>query len=139
MKKINNSQIDSDNKSKIRLIGWLLSRNFCILGKFDRQSVSTHPWPEFNPSDFSSTSASLRGEQKKGEGERERQKERDRQTERESVCVYVCLFMSKACISRVQIHNSIDIIGDNSKNVNYDKLPRIVIIITFIIRNIINV
>ena len=30
-----------------------------ILGKLDRQSVRTRPWPEFNSSDFSSTSAGL--------------------------------------------------------------------------------
>ena len=41
-----------------------------ILGKLDRQSVSTRPWPKFNTSDFLSTSAGL-CEKKKGGRERE--------------------------------------------------------------------
>ena len=45
-----------------------------ILGKLDRQSVSTQPWPEFNSSDFSSTSAGLWGKQKRRERERKRER-----------------------------------------------------------------
>ena len=37
-----------------------LSVHIRMLGKLDRQSVSLHPWPEFNSSDFSSTFAGLR-------------------------------------------------------------------------------
>ena len=38
--------------------------NTPILGKLDRQSVSTHPWPKFNSSGFSFSSAGLRRKQK---------------------------------------------------------------------------
>ena len=50
-----------------------------ILGKLDHQSVSKHPWPELESSDFSFTSTGLLG----------KQRERDRDTESESL--YLCV------------------------------------------------
>ena len=57
-----------------------------ILGKLDCQLVSTRPWPEFNSSDFLSTSGDLQGKQKKKEGE---ERERERERERESLYLWV--------------------------------------------------